>query len=285
MVRGMYTGASSMVAQQVNLDVISNNIANVDKTAFKRNTVAFESFPQMLLARTKDDGLTILPIGSTDIRPFVGQLGTGVEVNEVFTEWEQGSLKATSNPLDLALEGQGFFVVETDEGERYTRNGSFLIDKDFFLVTKDGYKVLGENGAIQLKHNNFMIDELGRISVNSDFQSDESRLVQTRENTWMGSEIIDSLRVVRFDIERYLTKEGDSLWKDNEVSGSAENQAVGSKERAKVVSGFLEMSNVNAVNEMVRMIEVQRAYELSSKVIQTEDALIDKAVNQVGAVN
>ncbi len=285
MVRGMYTGASSMVAQQVNLDVISNNIANVDRPAFKRDTVAFESFPQMLMARTKDDGLTIIPIGSTDVRPFVGQLGTGVEVNEVYTEWEQGSLRSTNNPLDLAFEGQGFFVVETEEGERYTRNGSFLIDKDFYLVTKDGYKVLGENGYIQLKHNNFMIDELGRVSVNSDFQNDESRLVQTRENTWMGSEIVDSLRVVRFELERYLTKEGDSLWKDNEISGAAENQAVGSKERAKVVSGFLEMSNVNAVNEMVRMIEVQRAYELSAKVIQTEDTLIGKAVTEIGLVN
>ncbi len=285
MVRGMYIGASSMVAQQVNLDVISNNIANVDKTAFKRNTVAFESFPQMLMARTKDDGLTIIPIGSTDIRPFVGQLGTGVEVNEVYTEWEQGSMRSTNNQLDLALDGQGFFVVETEDGERYTRNGTFVIDKDFYLVTKDGHKVLGENGYIQLKHNNFMIDELGRVSVNSDFQNDESRLVQARENTWQGSEIIDSLRVVRFELERYLTKDGDSLWKDNEVSGAAENQAVGSTSRAKVLSGFLEMSNVNAVNEMVRMIEVQRAYELSAKVIQTEDTLIGKAVTEVGAVN
>ncbi len=282
MVRGIYTGASGMIAQQTRLDVISNNLANVDKPAFKRDTVAFKAFPQMLMARTNDDGVTILPVGSTDIRPFVGQLGTGVEVNEVYTEFVQGSLKETSNPLDLSLDGKGFFAIETSDGERYTRNGSFLIDKDFFLVTKEGNKVLGQNGYIQLKHNNFMIDEQGRIAVNSDFADDENRLVQVRENSWKGTEIIDTIRIVDFEKERYLKKEGDSLWSANDISGNPQEQQLGG--RAKVLSGFLEMSNVNAVQEMVRMIEVQRAYELNAKVIQTEDTLLGKAVNDVGRV-
>ncbi len=282
MVRGIYTSASGMVAQQANLDVISNNLANVDKPSFKRDTVAFKTFPQMLMARTNDDGFTIVPVGSTDVAPYIGQLGTGVEVNEVYTEFEQGSLKQTSNPLDLALDSKGFFAVETNSGVRYTRNGSFLIDDNSFLVTKEGYKVLGENGAIKLKHNNFMIDEQGRIAVNSDFENDENRPVQMRENTWQGSEIIDALQIVRFENERYLQKEGDSLYSSNDISGEAIIQNLGSESRAKVFSGFLEMSNVNAVAEMVRMIEVQRAYELNSKVIQTEDTLIGKAVNDIG---
>ena len=282
MVRGVYTGASGMIAEQYRLDVVANNLANVDKPGFKRDTATFKAFPEMMAARTEDDGVVIFPLGSTDIRPYVGRLGTGVEVNEVFTEWEQGSLRETGNQLDIALGDKGFFAVETPHGERYTRNGSFLIDKDNYLVTKHGYKVMGENGYIQIKTNNFNIDEEGRISINRRYQDNED-FVQFYDNEWEDEEILDTLKIVRFENERYLKKEGESFWVDTDISGPAYIAQKG-VDRPKVLSRFLEMSNVNPINEMVRMIEVQRAYELNSKTISTHDTLIGRVVNEVGRV-
>ncbi len=283
MVKGIYTGASGMQAEQARLDIISNNLANIDTTGFKKDTMTFKSFPEMLLARTNDDGVTINPLGSSDTRPYVGRLGTGVEVNEVFTEWEQGSLRETSNALDLALSDRGFFAIDTPDGERYTRNGSFIIDKDLYLVTKEGYRVMGENGHIQIKTNNFRVDEEGNVFINKEYQDDPNIVVQMRENEWREEVITDTLKIVRFDNERFLLKEGESLWKDTNVSGEAYNAEYGN-DRPQVLSGFLEMSNVNPVEEMVRMIEVQRAYELNSKVITTHDALVGRAVNEVGKI-
>ena len=282
MVRGVYTGASGMIAQQERLDVVANNLANVDKPGFKRDTATFKAFPEMMAARTEDDGVVIFPLGSTDIRPYVGRMGTGVEVNEVFTEWEQGSLRETGNQLDIALSDKGFFTIETPHGERYTRNGSFLIDKDNYLVTKHGYKVMGENGYIQIKTNNYVIDEEGRVSVNRRYQNNDD-FVQMTQNEWKDEEILDTLKIVRFENERYLKKEGESFWVDTQISGPAYIAQKGI-DRPKVLSRFLEMSNVNPINEMVRMIEVQRAYELNSKSIATHDTLIGRVVNEVGRV-
>lgn len=282
MVRGVYTGASGMIAQQERLDVVANNLANVDKPGFKRDTATFKAFPEMMAARTEDDGVVIFPLGSTDIRPYVGRMGTGVEVNEVFTEWEQGSLRETGNQLDIALSDKGFLAIETPHGERYTRNGSFLIDKDNYLVTKHGYKVMGENGYIQIKTNNYVIDEEGRVSVNKRYQNNDD-FVQMTQNEWKDEEILDTLKIVRFENERYLKKEGESFWVDTQISGPAYIAQKGI-DRPKVLSRFLEMSNVNPINEMVRMIEVQRAYELNSKSIATHDTLIGRVVNEVGRV-
>ena len=282
MVRGVHTGASGMMAEQIRLDVVANNLANVDKPGFKRDTTSFKAFPEMLASRTEDDGVVIFPLGSTDIRPYIGRIGTGVEVNEVFTEWEQGSLRETGNQLDIALVDRGFFAIETPFGERYTRNGSFLIDRDYYLVTKEGYKVMGENGYIQIKTNNFNIDEEGRVSINMRYQ-DNDDFVQFNDNKWENETILDTLKIVRFENERYLKKEGDSFWVDTEISGPAYISQKG-LDRPKVLSRFLEMSNVNPVNEMVRMIEVQRAYELNSKTISTHDTLGGRVINEVGRV-
>jgi flagellar basal-body rod protein FlgF len=143
MIRGLYTGASGMIAQMGRINVLSNNLANVDTTSYKRDTTIMKSFPEMLIHRINDDGVREIPIGSYDLMPVIGKMGTGVEINEVFTNFTQGSFRQTENDFDLALEGEGFFSVQTEDGERYTRNGSFLIDRDGYLVTKDGFRVLG----------------------------------------------------------------------------------------------------------------------------------------------
>lgn len=281
MVRALFTSASGMTAQQAHMDTISHNLANVDTPGFKHDIAAFKAFPEMMMARKDDDGVVILPIGSYDIKPYIGRLGTGVEVNEVYTEFSQGSLKGTENALDFALEGKGFFAVETPKGERYTRNGSFLIDKESYIVTKDGYRVLGENGPIQLKANNFQVNKQGVIYVNEALQSDPERLVQMRENDWQDGAVLDAFKLVRFEKERFLKKEGESLWADTDVSGPAYIAEIGG-DRPETLQGFIETSNVNAVSEMVKMIEVQRSYELNSRSIQTADTLLGKAVNDVG---
>lgn len=279
MVRGLYTGASGMNAQQHRLDSIANNLANVDLNGYKRDTTITKAFPELLMRRMNDDGVYVFPIGSVDTTPIVGRLGTGVEVNEVYTVFEQGAMKQTENDFDLALEGQGFLTVQTAQGERLTRNGAFLVDVDGYLVTKDGNQALGENGPIKLKKNNFVIDEDGTVWQNAAFAADDRRLVSMQENQWEAIERVDRLKIVDVKRKRYLQKEGSSFWRTTDESGEA--VVLEGSTRPKVRQGFLEGSNVNAVTEMVEMIEVNRAYDANQRTIQTEDSLIGKLWNEV----
>ena len=278
MIRGLYTGASGMVVQMGHLDAIANNLANVDLTGYKRDTPVDKAFPEILLRRMNDDGVYSFPLGSVDTTPIVGRLGTGVELNEVYTVFEQGPMKQTENPFDLALEGLGFFAIGTENGERYTRNGSFHLNDEGYLVTKEGQSVLGENGPLKLKKNNFVIDQDGVVWQNAALAGDDRRLVSLEENEWESMERVDRLRLVDFDRTRYLKKEGNSMWVSTEESGAARTQM---PERPKLRQGFLEGANVNVVTEMVRMIEVNRSYEANQKLIQTEDALLGRLVNDV----
>ncbi|MDA3811218.1 MAG: flagellar hook-basal body protein [Spirochaetaceae bacterium] len=279
MIRGIYTGASGMQAQQHRLDALSNNLANVDVTGYKRDTSIHKAFPEMLMRRFDDDGVHRFPLGSIDVAPIVGKIGTGVEYNESFTIFTQGSLKQTENPFDIALENEGFFSVQTNNGERYTRNGSFILGKEGYLLTKEGYKVLGENGPIQIKANNFTIDVNGNVFHNLEFADDPERLVSMDENTWKRTELVDTLKIVGFagHGDRFIKKQGNSLWTDTVDSGPAE--IIRGEKRPTVRQGFLEGSNVNPVTEMVNMIEVNRAYEANQKVITTQDSLLDKLIN------
>lgn len=277
MIRGIYTAASGMVAQMHRMDSISNNLANVGLTGYKRDTAIHKAFPELLLRRMNDDGVYKFPLGSVDTTPIVGTVGTGTELNEVFTVFTQGGLQQTENPFDLALEGEGFFAVDTPAGERYTRNGSFLINEQSFLVTKNGEFVLGENGPIKIKKHNFVIDQDGVIYQNSTFAEDDGRLVSLEENEWENLERVDRLRLVDFQRKRYLKKVGNSFWRSTEESGAAEIAAPG--KRPHIRQGFLEGSNVNPVTEMVLMIEVHRTYEANQKLIQSEDSLLSRLIN------
>lgn len=278
MLRGIYTGASGMKAQMHRMDALSNNLANVDVNGYKRDTSIQKSFPELLLRRTNDDGVYRFPLGSIDIAPVAGKLGTGVEQNEVFTVFSQGALKQTENPFDIALEGEGFIAIQTPMGERYTRNGSFVLGKEGYLLTKEGYPVLGENGPIQIKKHNFVIDQKGKIFQNSRFAGMPEDLVSLEENEWEDIEFVDTLKTVTFKRVRYLDKQGSSLWKTSEHSGEA--LPIPEEKAPTVRQGFLEGSNVNPVTEMVRMIEVNRAYEANQKSIQTQDALAGRLINE-----
>jgi flagellar basal-body rod protein FlgG len=279
MIRGLYIGASGMTAEWNRLDAVSNNLANTDLTGYKRDTVTFKAFPELLIRRMDDDGVKKIPMGSVDVAPIVGRIGTGVETNEVYTEFTQGAFKETGSDFDFALEGEGFFTVLTPNGERYTRNGTFLLGPESLLVTKEGFPVLGEKGPIKVKENNFVVDQYGNVFINQRFSQNDTRLVSRAENEWDQTEKLDTLKIVRFQRTRYLQKQGSSLWKDTEESGTA--QLAEANKRPKVHQGFLEASNVNPVTEMVRMIEVNRAYEANQKTIQTHDTLLGRLLNEV----
>lgn len=254
MIRGWYTGASGMNAQQNRLDAISNNLANVDTPSYKRDITISKNFSELLLRRTQFDGVYKIPDGSADAAPIIGKLGLGVETNENFTDFSQGSFKITNTKTDTALSGKGFYVVETPYGERYTRNGNFLIGKEGILETKDGYPVLGEKGYIFVSDDKFMVNEDGVIISEEDASE------------------IDRFKVVRFDDERYLQKVGESFYTENKYTGPA--HIAEGDERPKFLQGYTETSNVNVVNEMVQMIEVNRAYEANQKTVTSEDSMM-----------
>jgi len=264
MIRGWYIGASGMNAQQNRLDAISNNLANVDTTGYKKDIAVSKAFPELLLRRMQDDGVYETPFGSADVAPIIGKIGLGVETNEMFTVFEQGSFKDTENATDFALQGQGFFAVQTPHGERYTRNGNFLVGKEGFLETKEGYPVLGENGPIKVGETKIKMNPDGVLYSEDDMQA------------------LDRFKIVRFDNERYLKKIGSSLYENNYVSGDA--VIANGDDRPQILQGYVETSNVNVVNEMVQMIEVNRAYEANQKTIQAEDTMTTNLWSNVATV-
>jgi flagellar basal-body rod protein FlgG len=269
-----------MRAQQWRLDTVANNLANVDSDGYKKDVAAFKSFPELLLRRTDDDGVYRHPFGSADAAPIMGKLGIGVELNELYTSFEQGNgFKETENDFDLALDGKGFFTVATPWGERYTRNGSFQLGKEGYLETKEGYPVLGENGPIKVKANNFQVDKDGRVWINAAYADDPDLMISRENNTWEQTALLDTLKIVEFDLDRYLEKQGSSLYRESDTSGPA--QVIEEGRRPRVVQGFTEASNVDPVVEMVRMIEINRAYEANQKVIQSGDTMLGTLINQV----
>ncbi|MCG8452061.1 MAG: flagellar basal-body rod protein FlgF [Spirochaetales bacterium] len=266
MIRGLYTSASGMRAQEHRLDALSNNLANVDLNGYKRDTSVQKAFPELLIHRFEDNGMYRFPLGSVDTAPVVGKLGTGVEYNESFTVFEQGSLKVTENTFDMALDSEGFFEVETPRGLRYTRNGSFWLGKEGILETKEGLPVMGDEGLIRLNPDHTtVVDKLGRVWQNADGED---------------AQLMGTIKVVNFPRDRFLQKQGGSLWQATEHSGDA--QSLQGTQRPSIHQGFLEGSNVNPITEMVNMIQVNRAYEANQKAVSAHDSMLNRLINQAG---
>lgn len=285
MIRGLYTGASGMAAQQIKMDVVANNLANVDKTAFKRDTTVIKTFPEMLLHRFNEDGVGKIPMGSFDTAPVVGKLGFGAEVNEVYTQFEQGSVKHTNNPSDLMLqdapgsEHPNFFMVMTNRGERMTRSGAFILNRDGFLVTPQGFPLLGEKGPIRVNQGNYVIKDNGEVYINAEIGTNPLDGTSVGKNHFETPVLLDRIKIRTVENPRHLDKEGDSFYADTPESGEPVPPA--HQEEAQVMQGFLEASNVNVVREMVDMIEVNRSYEASQKAIQTHDSMLGRLLNDV----
>jgi flagellar basal-body rod protein FlgG len=267
---GMFSAASGMLAQWRAIDVTSNNLANVNTTAFKKDEVLYKSFPERLMSRFYDNVVKI-PIGSYDIAPVVGKIGTGVEVNDVITRFEKRDgeaiipFKKTENKFDLAMDGEGFFSIATDQGELYTRAGAFTVNQEGTLVDMNGFAVLGEKGKIQVGRADFKVDEQGNVAIKQDLNTQ-----------W---EFVDKLKLVDFYDKRGLFKKGKNYYTPTPEAGEMKRP-----EGLKILQGYLEGSNVNPVREMTKMIEIQRTYEACQKAVTSADQMLGKAANDIARI-
>lgn len=243
----IYALASGAVAQKLRLENISNNLANAGTVGFKMDKISFR-LPEEVAGN---------PFSSRDPGVHPTFLGSPIPITQQI-DFTQGSRRATGNPLDLSLEGDGFFCVATDEGVRYTRNGSFTLSPEGMLTTHDGHPVLGTGGEITVDGSDVDVDQRGNIYADGD--------------------VAGTLRIVRFSDPQSLRKSGGTLFAAaREGSGEEETQEVA------VQQGYLETSNVNAVKMMTEMIEVLRGYETYQKVIRTIDESTSRAIASVGS--
>lgn len=256
MLRGLYIAQNSLDVQQAKMNNISNNLANLSTAGYKRNQVVESKFAESLQLALEAKG----PDGK---RQPVGEGILGNMVTQVHIDFTPGPLTETGGATDFALEGSGFFVVENEDGEQfYTRDGSFHLDGEGNLLSSEGYRVLGEGGPITIEDaEQLAIKEDGTILVGEGTDREE----------------LDKLQIMEFADPALLKKTDGNYFSDPE--GTAE-QAVSTT----VVQGWLERTNVDPVEEMIDMIPVARIYESSQKLVQINDELLDKAINQVGRV-
>lgn len=252
MIKGLYTAASGMMVQLAKQDVVANNIANSNTNGYKRQLAVTSSFPQMLISRMEGN-----PSGNhiTNNVESVGGLGTGVGLAGIYTDFSMGSLLGTGNNEDFAIGNDGYFVVETPQGDRYTRSGSFKVNFDGLLTTKQGFPVLDDQDEYIFVEPGYAIDRQGAI-------------------TQQGEEIA-RLKVVTFDDAQSLSKVGENLYAGTDPIIA---------EEPDIRQGYLEQSNVNAVQEMVILLGAVRGYETLQKVVQAEDELNQSAIDKVGSL-
>lgn len=362
MLRGLYTAVSAMQTTQKKLDVVSNNMANINTTAFKKDVVVTEAFPEVLIQKinghqqtepylrnisveTERDGEALKvstesgyfvaesPLGRSYssytsfaldeegyLRTFVrdtegridasegnyildtngnriqvdgndidvnqqgqvvvngqmvanllyrpgfntiGTINSGLRLEKMQTNFTQGSFEETGNPLDLGIEGNGFFRINTPQGEMYTRNGNFTLNANGEIVTKEGYPLMGQYGSIMIE---------------GEFQTADFRIAEDGAVILKG-EFIDQIDVLNITNVNELRKYGEGYYQIAEGS-EVKTEAF----QGKIMQGYLETSNINAIEEMVDMISILRLYEANQKVVQAYDEILQKAVNEIGRV-
>lgn len=240
---GMYAAVSGNLAAMQRLDMISNNLANVNTAGFKKDKMSFEG----LLAGAINP--PAVPQGTT-ADPIL-------QKENVYIDYSSGPISQTGNPLDLALDGDGFFAITTPDGTAYTRQGNFRLSADGTLVTSDGYPVQGQGGsAIHLQGNRIEINANGAIAV---------------DGTPAGT-----ISMVDFDKPYNLTKTGSALFVPSDQQAPRQSTAI------QVRQGHLEGSNVESISEMVQMIETNRYFEACQRVIRGYDDMASKAANDLG---
>lgn len=266
MVKGLYTAHTGMINQMNRLDVITNNLANSATNGYKKEGATAQSFDDELTFRIKDSS-------SYNLDTRIGTMTLGVKIGETYTDYSQGSFKETGNQTDLALAGNGFFAISftNRDGEtsiKYTRDGAFTVDQEGYLRTKDGDYVLNAYGA---ENSDGGVANYVRVNPNMPFVINaEGQIVQDNE-------VIGDVGVVDFANYDYIEKYGENMY--NLIEGGTLIEA-----DAQINQGYLEMSNVNVVKEMVEMITITRAYESNQKLIQTIDSTLEKTVNQIGKI-
>jgi len=259
MIRSLWTSATGMQAQALNLDVISNNLANVNTSGFKKSRAEFQDllYETLLPAGTSSSQDSEIPAGI--------QLGHGTRPSTVLKIFSQGNMENTQNELDLAIEGDGFFQITLPNGETaYTRDGAFKLDSDGRIVNSDGFTMEPEI-AIPSDAMSISVGLDGTVSV-----------LQAGDST--PSEI-GTIELARFINPAGLISMGKNLFIPSEASGNEMTGTAGEDGIGTLAQGFLEMSNVSVVDEMVNMITAQRAYESNSKAIQAADDMLQLANN------
>ncbi len=258
--RALNIAATGMMAQQRNVEVVSNNLANMNTTGYMRRRTEFHDLLYQNLRRvgsTSSDSGTVVPSGV--------QLGLGVKLAAVYRIHEQGNLVATDNTFDMAVQGKGFFQVLKPGGEiAYTRDGTFQLNGDGLIVTHDGFQL---QPGITVPSN--AID----VTINA-----SGEVLATLEGK-VNLQNVGQIQTASFANEAGLQAEGNNLYIETPASGQANTGAPASVGFGSILQGFLETSNVNAVEEISNLISAQRAYEMNSKVIQTADEMMGAAAN------
>ena len=261
MIRAMGTAASGMKAQQMNIDTIANNLANVNTTGYKKSHPEFQD-----LLYDK-----VMPGGQVDAEgraaPTRVEVGHGVKLVATNKNFSQGTVVSTANPLDLMIEGDGFFQVRMPDGSvKYTRDGSFKLDADRSVVTSAGYRLEPEI-TVPEDATELSVSRDGIVSVM--VAGDDSNVQE-----------IGQLELARFPNAAGLSARGGNIFSESPASGTPLLGTPGLTGMGETTSGFLEMSNVETVDELVNMISAQRAYELNSKTITMADEML-QTVNRL----
>ena len=258
MIRALWTSATGMQAQQTNLDVISNNIANVNTVGYKKSRANFED---LIYQNLRDPGV----MSSAETRVPTGmQVGIGVKLSDIAKTFTQGSLEKTDRPLDLAIQGKGFFRIELPGGgEAYTRAGNFNVDDQGYIVTASGYR-LSPNIQITAP------ETLLSVSI-----SENGNVYAVRnEGGVQTTEELGQIKLYIFMNPPGLQAIGQNLYKQTDASGEPIEGNPNQDGFGKIAQGFLESSNVNIVEEMINLIVAQRAYEVNSKGVTTADEML-----------
>ncbi len=256
MIRGIYTAAAGMLNEMARQEVVANNLANINTTAFKKDMAVFRARDDKPITRIESDGA---PRASGAEATEIGRLSTGAFLDRVYTEYTQGTMRRTDDPFDLALTGPGFLVLRDGNGQEIlSRGGKLARSADGRMVDLSGNELQGEGGPIVLPaQGTLKIDQQGVV--------------------YAGRDVVGKLRIVEAQRPTdSLEKQGASTWKVRDPGALEPATAT------QVEQGSLEASNVNPVREMVDLIAIQRAYEASQRVISAQDETLGKAVNELG---
>jgi flagellar basal-body rod protein FlgG len=255
MLRAFSTAATGMTAQQMMVDVIANNLANINTSGFKKSQVDFQDLLYVSMQKAGSE------VGTGTLAPGGVEVGSGVRAAATVKTFTQGELQNTGNPLDCAIQGDGFFSVTLPTGEtRYTRDGSFFRSADGNLVTASGYPL---SPTVSIPADVVEVDIAQDGTVNG------------RSAT--GVSVIGHIQLARFSNPSGLSSEGGNLLAETPASGSATQGTPGSNGMGVLQSSFLEKSNVQMVTELVNLITAQRAYEINSRAIKVGDDMLREA--------
>ena len=282
MLRSLWTGASGMIAQQTNVDTISNNLANVNTVGYKKETVEFKSLLYQKLQTKVTDN-------NGDPKPVIGQVGSGVRTSAITSRFKQGNMVSTENVFDLAIDGNGFFAVQAQNGETaYTRSGSLVWAigaEGMSLANSEGFPVLDVNGEqisvpMGTDIDRLEVDEAGKIYEKVDVKYTNENGEEKSKTEY---EFRAQIGIVQFNNPSGMTKISGTLFQESAASGEPRMEVDDSAlKRSTIRSGYLEASNVQTVDEIVNLIVAQRAYEMNSKVITASDQMLQQANNLRG---